>query len=1704
MLLKLRLFIILPTLSGLALLAVTGCQIKGSITHVASLTDGTLVETPSSLTLVTPASSPGTVDQPLIRVRGVVNGATVGLFSDSACTVQVGTALVTAAPTVDITITPALTIGSYTFYANSANTGGHASTCSTSSLSYTLTSISPTVTSITSTLANGSYKSGQVVPITVTFSSIVNVTGTPQLTIGLTPANKAIDYASGSGTNTLTFNYTVAGTDTTAALDYINTTALALNGGTIQDASAHAATLTLPTPGAANSLSANKSIVIDTTAPTVTNLTSSTANGYYRATQSISIQVVFSSAVTVTGTPQLTLATAPNEVVNYVSGSGTSTLNFTYTVQPGDSAADLDYTATTSLALNGGTIQDAAGNSAVLTLPAPAAAGSLGANKNIIIQTAQPSAPSALSLVTPASSPGNVNTPTIQVSGVTSAYVVQLYSDFTCTALVGNVTSAGVTTNITTGALADGSYTFYANQTDQAGNVSNCSVANVAYVLNTATPTVTNVTSTLASGSYKLGQVVPITVTFSSVVNVTGTPQLTVGLTPANKAINYASGTGTNTLTFNYTVAGTDTTSALDYVSTASLALNGGTIKNAATTNATLTLPALAGAGDLAFNKTIIIDTTAPATPSGLSLVTPASSPGNNQTPVIQVSGVANTDIVTLYSDSGCTAAISSATTSSGATVNITTNSLAVGAYTIYAKSADLATNASACSAANVAYTVDLTAPTVTNVTSSTANGAYKAAQAISIQVVFSKSVVVTGTPQLTLATAPNEVVNYASGSGTGTLTFTYTVQPADTAADLEYTATSSLALNGGTIKDAAGNSATLTLPAPAGAGSLGANKNIVIDTTAPTTPTSLVLTTPASSPGTSSTPTITVSGGVVSSDIVTLYSDSGCTAAISSGTTSAGASVAVTTSALALGSYTIYAQSTDLAGNASSCSTANVAYNYIVNPLGAFTISGVTGPGDAVLDTNLNAGVLATINWNASTAATSYDVTIYDAAGSVVICALQNTASTSYAFSACTLTAGTTYNAKVTAKVGGLTLDASNSMYAFFVNQNPVAATLGPLYLMTNGSIAVNVVASATDADAGETLTVGTVGAPSHGSTTNTATTITYTPTASYAGADSFTYTITDSHGGTSTGTVNVSMMSAFTWTGASGSDNHWSTSGNWCGSTKVDHSGCNGGGAPGNGDTAIFDNTCTSNCTASMTGDVSITTLKISAGTVQQNAFNLSLSGDFNQSGGTFTGSSNAAKNISISGNLILSGGSFTATAGTTNLNGNITVSGAPTFNANSGLLNYAGIGTLTPGSINLNNLYLYTSAWGNITIVGSLNVNGALTIDQDVGHCGGGGIAGGAINSKGDITLTAACNAGSTALNIIGTGAQTITGVSGGVAPATTITSTGTINLAGTINFGSSFTYTSGTVNAGASTVNFQGASISAGTIAFNNVGLFTSQWLNPNIASTMTVNGDLTISQDSNHCGSGLSGGPINLAGNLTISHGCSGATLVVNINGSGTQTVTGTAFEFAPPLTIASSGTVNLAGSIAAYTPFTYTSGTVSSGASTVTFFGNSTITPGAINFNNVGLSSFAYNHLNLSGTLNVGGNLDFSMTGACGSGILGGTINVGGNLSATQSCGGTTQLVLNGTGAQSISQASGTFPGSLFTISNTAATVSLTSNLILDSAVSMTLANNATVTMAGHALTVPGTLTIGSGATLTRAGGTLTDGSLSNSGTLNP
>jgi len=191
--------------------------------------------------------------------------------------------------------------------------------------------------------------------------------------------------------------------------------------------------------------------------PAVTNVTSSLANGYYRAGQIVPIQVTFSEPVFVAGgTP--TLALNSGGAAHYNSGSGGETLTFNYTVSAGQNALDLDYASIGALSLGTATLRDAAGNDAVTALPIPGSPGSLGANKDLVIDTSPPTA-TAITSVTP--NPTNGTTVTFSA---TFNEAVQQFNDANDLVITktGSVAYAGVS-------FADGPATYTVSLTGVTG-----------------------------------------------------------------------------------------------------------------------------------------------------------------------------------------------------------------------------------------------------------------------------------------------------------------------------------------------------------------------------------------------------------------------------------------------------------------------------------------------------------------------------------------------------------------------------------------------------------------------------------------------------------------------------------------------------------------------------------------------------------------------------------------------------------------------------------------------------------------------------------------------------------------------------------------------------------------------------------------------------------------------------------------------------------------------------------------------------------------------------------------------------------------------------------------------------------------------------------------------------------------------------------
>ncbi len=247
-------------------------------------------------------------------------GTTIFTANASTITAASGTATTIVAPTI---------AGNYKLYIIDA--AGNISSASIAVL--TIDNTAPFVSNVTvnpGTVADGSYTVGQVIPIKITFSKTVNVTGTPTLLVVTnSPPTTALNYASGTGSDTLTFNYTVVSGNSSADLDYASIGALALSGGTIRDTSGNDAVLTLPVPGTSGSLSANRDIAIDTSVPSVTLTTSASS----LTNAAIPVTATFSEGVTGFGFSASDF-TITNGSVTPSSFATTSSSVYTFTVTP--------------------------------------------------------------------------------------------------------------------------------------------------------------------------------------------------------------------------------------------------------------------------------------------------------------------------------------------------------------------------------------------------------------------------------------------------------------------------------------------------------------------------------------------------------------------------------------------------------------------------------------------------------------------------------------------------------------------------------------------------------------------------------------------------------------------------------------------------------------------------------------------------------------------------------------------------------------------------------------------------------------------------------------------------------------------------------------------------------------------------------------------------------------------------------------------------------------------------------------------------------------------------------------------------------------------------------------------------------------------------------------------------------------------------
>jgi len=459
------------------------------------------------------------------------------------------------------------------------------------------------------------------------------------------------------------------------------------------------------------------SILVDTTAPTVSSVVITSATGIQNnrlnAGDVVSVTVTLNEVVTVTGTPRLSLNIGGiSKIAEYFSGTGTSALVFQYTIAAGDTDANGISIAANSLALNGGTINVAAGNAANLSFSA------LTDNASYLVDTTAPTAAVISTISTNIGDPNTSDTivndlsPLITFTGEASATVQVLNQE-------GNIVPSSSYTllafgstyvlNFGTNSQSDGTYSI--KLIDAAGNASSPTTFTIdttapgAPAITEVTDDVNLITGALTTGGLTNDANLTVRVSIAMTNAVAGD---TIQLYNATTALGTA-----------YTLLAADITNGYADVPT-------GTLTNGSTYTINAKVIDIAGnASSASANFITSVDTTAPGAPAITSVtdnigsITGALTTGGltNDTDLTVRVSLASTDAV-----AGDTIQLYDAATALGSAYTLlaadVTNGYAVVAtgiltdntYTLNAKVIDRAGNASTASA-NFITTVDSTAP---------------------------------------------------------------------------------------------------------------------------------------------------------------------------------------------------------------------------------------------------------------------------------------------------------------------------------------------------------------------------------------------------------------------------------------------------------------------------------------------------------------------------------------------------------------------------------------------------------------------------------------------------------------------------------------------------------------------------------------------------------------------------------------------------------------------------------------------------------------------------------------------------------------------------------------------------------------------------------------------------------------------------------
>ncbi|MDD9879886.1 MAG: Ig-like domain-containing protein, partial [Candidatus Marinimicrobia bacterium] len=751
--------------------------------------------------------------------------------------------------------------------------------------SFNIDGVRPTITTITTDKADGTYGLGTEITVTSTFSEAVTLSGGNfVMTLETGDTDRDVTISSISASTTTSGIYTVQSGDVSNDL---NATVNASTSGTLKD-------------GAGNAMSnfgygsnfAGKSIVVETTPPTISNVTSTTNNGTYGVGDDINVTVTFSEDVTLSGSGAV--FTVPLETgstnldydleISSISSAGTG--SGTYTVRANDDTGGSDLTVKTTPGLTTtGTVADDAGNiMADFTIPG---GQNLSDLKNIKIDAVYPT----ITSITSSSADGTYKIgDDVNITINFSEDMTLAGGTLDITLNHGNTDNVKVSiNNFGPASTASGTYTVAATDTtndlnhtlvavsagatlgDAGGNsIQSWSPAtelatNKALVIDGNRPTIMKIRSSKAAGYYKIGDVIPIQIYFTEAVTTSAanivTATLETGSTNADATVTYGAISNATIASADYTVRAGDYNSSLTLNSIA-ISVGQSVDDQAGNAMTDTSIPTGKNLADEIVD--IFVDGVVPVDPG--TEITMASTGGNvvpdkyndTNTGVDFTVAIQSSDASLVggtiqikakiapngWESIGDAHTITDAN-KTGGSATISVLSAPIEALTGFATDAeikikatvtDVAGNATDWAESTNSLTVDVTRPTITSATSTTDAGLYNTADAINTTLGFSEVVTLSGGDlTITLNTIGTSTVAESDLSNSNSASATYTVASGESTADKTpaMLTVSNVNVTAGELKDAAGN--PMVFPVTSIASNIADIKTIEVDGIDPT-----------------------------------------------------------------------------------------------------------------------------------------------------------------------------------------------------------------------------------------------------------------------------------------------------------------------------------------------------------------------------------------------------------------------------------------------------------------------------------------------------------------------------------------------------------------------------------------------------------------------------------------------------------------------------------------------------------------------------------------------------------------------------------------------------------------------------------------------------------------------------------------------------